>query len=62
MFYKVGIGFDYSFDQSCHINASAEYIGFEYGRSEMTGPNKTYYEPDSETNYLTVKAGFGYSF
>ncbi|WNB77275.1 MULTISPECIES: hypothetical protein [Methylomonas] len=62
VFYKVGMGFDYSFYQSCHINASAEYIGFEYGRSEMTGPNKTYYEPDSETNYLTVKAGFGYSF
>ncbi len=62
VFYKVGMGFDYAFYRSLHINASAEYIGFEYGRSEMTGPNRSYYEPDSETNYLTVKAGFGYSF
>jgi opacity protein-like surface antigen len=62
VFYKVGLGLDYAFYKSFHVNAGAEYVGFEYGRSAMTGPSSSYYEPDSETNYLTVKAGFGYAF
>jgi hypothetical protein len=62
VFYKVGLGFDYAFYQNFHVNAGAEYIGFDYGQSEMSGPSSAYYEPKSQTNYTTVRAGFGYAF
>lgn len=62
VFYKVGLGFDYAVYKNFHVNAAAEYVGFDYGRSIMTGPTASYYEPDSQTNYTTVKAGIGYAF
>jgi|GEM_PF-723102 len=62
VFYKVGLGFDYAVYKNFHVNAAAEYVGFDYGRSIMTGPSASYYEPDSQTNYTTVKAGIGYAF
>ncbi len=62
VFYKVGLGFDYALYKNFHVNAGAEYVGFDYGRSIMTGPQASYYEPDSQTNYTTVKAGIGYAF
>lgn len=62
VFYKVGLGFDYGVYKNFHVNASAEYVGFDYGRSVMTGPSASYYEPDSQTNYTIVKAGVGYAF
>ena len=60
--YKFGLSFDYAFYQNFHVNAGAEYSGFDYGKSSMTSTIPSSYEPFSQTNYTTVKAGFGYSF
>lgn len=57
--YKVGLSADYAIYKNFHVNAGAEYIGFDYGQSQMVGYS---YEPFSQTNYTTVKAGIGYAF
>lgn len=57
--YKVGLSADYAIYKNFHVNAGAEYVGFDYGQSSMVGYS---YEPYSETNYTTVRAGIGYAF
>jgi hypothetical protein len=60
--YKFGLSLDYAFYQNFHVNAGADYSGFDYGKSSMTSTFPNSYEPFSQTNYTTMKAGFGYSF
>lgn len=57
--YKVGLSADYAIYKNFHVNAGAEYVGFDYGKSQMVGDS---YEPFSQTNYTTVRAGIGYAF
>lgn len=57
--YKVGLSADYAIYKNFHVNAGAEYIEFDYGKSQMVGYS---YEPFSQTNYTTVRAGIGYAF
>jgi len=57
--YKVGVAADYALTQKLHGNVGIDYTSFEYGISAVYGG---YLEPDSKTNYTTVRVGLGYTF
>lgn len=57
--YKVEIGADYVLAQNLHGNIVVDYTSFSYGISAAYGG---YFEPDSKTNYTTVRVGLGYAF
>lgn len=57
--YRVGAGADYAFAQNLHGNVGVDYTSFSYGISAVYGG---YFEPDSKTNYTTVRIGLGYAF
>ncbi|MEJ2124215.1 MAG: hypothetical protein P8Y47_05220 [Alphaproteobacteria bacterium] len=56
--YKLGLEGDYAVTRNLHLKAGVEYVNFDYGKSDS---HNGYYEPDSETENLTVKAGIGYT-
>ena len=62
--YRVGAGADYAFAQNLHGNVGVDYTSFNYGISALYPLGGGYYgwEPDSKTNYTTVKIGLGYAF
>ena len=61
--YRVGISFDYALVQRLHVNLGADYSAFSYGISGLYPSGSSYaFEPDSKTNYLTVRLGLGLGF
>jgi hypothetical protein len=60
--YKIGIAADYAFVQNLHGNIGVDYMSFNYGISAVYPVNGGSLEPDSKTNYTTVKIGLGYAF
>ena len=57
--YKFGVAADYAFAQNLHGNIGVDYMSFKYGHSAVY---VGFFEPDSKTNYTTVKVGLGYAF
>lgn len=62
--YRVGAGVDYAFQQNLHGNVGVDYTSFSYGISAIysCGSTCAQWEPDSKTNYTTVKIGLGYAY
>lgn len=62
--YKVGVAADYAFMKHFHGNVGVDYMSFNYGISAAypVGGGFVAWEPDSKTNYTTVKIGLGYAF
>ena len=62
--YRVGAGADYAFAQNLHGNVGVDYMSFNYGISAVypVGGGFVAWEPDSKTNYTTVRIGLGYGF
>jgi len=62
--YRIGAGADYAFAQNLHGNIGFDYTSFSYGISAIysCGVNCFQWEPDSKTNYTTIKIGLGYAF
>jgi hypothetical protein len=60
--YKLGASADYAFTEAVHGNVGVNYTAFNYGQSALAGVNSQAYEPNSKTNYLTLKVGLGYAF
>ena len=60
--YKLGTSADYAFTKAVHGNIGISYTAFSYGQSASAGVNSQSYEPNSKTNYLTLKVGLGYAF
>jgi hypothetical protein len=58
--YKVGVSLDYVLGAKIHVNAGFDYSAFSYGIS-ATQPSGLL-EPDSRTNYTTVRIGLGFGF
>jgi hypothetical protein len=58
--YKVGVSLDYLLGAKIHVNAGVDYSAFVYGIS-ATQPSGLL-EPDSRTNYTTVRFGLGLGF
>jgi hypothetical protein len=59
--YMAGISADYAFTEHLHGNIGFDYMHFAYGQSAPS-PIDASLEPDSRTDYYTVRAGLGYSF
>lgn len=61
--YKVGASLDWAVAQRLHVTAGADYTTFNYGIS-ATYPSgsSVAWEPDSKTNYTTVRVGLGWGF
>lgn len=62
--YNVGVSADYAFMKNLHGNVGVDYMSFKYGNTGLypQAGGIFIYEPDSKTNYITVKLGFGYAF
>jgi len=65
--YKIGLAADYAFVQNWHGTIGVDYASFSYGISALypgvlNGKNVSFWEPDSKTNYTTVRIGLGYGF
>jgi hypothetical protein len=62
--YKGGLAADYAFAKHFHGNVGVEYTSFGYGMSAVypAGAGFVQWEPDSRTNYTTLKLGLGYAF
>jgi len=62
--YKFGVSADYAFTEHFHGNIAADYLSFRYGMSAAypVGGGFVAWEPDSKTNYTTIKFGLGYAF
>ncbi|HUW00112.1 MAG TPA: hypothetical protein VMV88_08125 [Gallionella sp.] len=65
--YKIGLAADYAFVQNWHGTIGVDYASFSYGISALypgvlNGKNVFFWEPDSKTNYTTVRIGLGYGF
>jgi hypothetical protein len=60
---KFGVAADYAFTRNIHANFGVDYTSFSYGVSDFYpyGAGAAG-EPDSKTNYTTVRIGAGYSF
>jgi hypothetical protein len=50
--------------QNLHGNIGIDYTSFSYGISSVypVGGGYVAWEPDSKTNYTTVKVGLGFAF
>jgi len=63
MLYKVGISLDYLIAPRLHGNVGADYTAFIYGISAVYPSGTTSaWEPDSRTNYATIRVGLGWGF
>lgn len=62
--YRAGAAADYAFTKNFHLNVGVDYTSFQYGISALYPLGGGYYawEPDSKTNYTTVRIGLGYGF
>lgn len=62
--YRAGAAADYAFTKYFHLNVGVDYMSFKYGISALYPLGGGYYtwEPDSKTNYTTVRVGLGYGF
>lgn len=62
--YKAGLSSDYAFTKNFHGNVGVDYTSFKYGISATHRISRTTvaWEPDSQTNYTTLKIGVGYAF
>jgi opacity protein-like surface antigen len=62
--YRIGAGADYAFAQNLHGTIGVDYTSFSYGISAVypVGGGYVAWEPDSKTNYTTVRIGLGYGF
>ena len=62
--YRIGVAADYGFAQNWHGNIGVDYTSFNYGISAVYPVGGGYFawEPDSKTNYTTVRVGLGYAF
>ncbi|MHB8848130.1 MAG: hypothetical protein ACYC43_06790 [Burkholderiales bacterium] len=61
--FKAGLAADYAFTQNLHGNVGVDYTSFKYGMSAFYPRGGGYvWEPDSTTNYTTLKIGLGYAF
>jgi len=61
--FKVGISFDYALIQRLHVNMGIDYSAFNYGISGLYPSGSAYaFEPDSKTNYITLRFGLGWGF
>lgn len=62
--YKAGLSTDYAFTKRFHGNVGVDYTSFKYGASatQRVSSRLVSWEPDSETNYTTLKIGVGYAF
>ncbi len=61
--YRIGAGADYAFAKDLHGNVGVDYTSFNYGSSAVYRVSGGYaWEPDSKTNYTTVRIGLGYGF
>ena len=61
--YKVGVSLDWALAQKMHVTAGIDYTAFNYGIS-ATYPSGDLvaWEPDSKTNYTTLRVGLGWGF
>jgi len=61
--YKIGASLDWAVAQRLHVTVGADYTAFNYGIS-ATFPSgaSVAWEPDSKTNYTTVRLGLGWGF
>jgi hypothetical protein len=60
---KCSFSADYEMINHLHGNLSVDFVSFSYGASGgYTVPAGGYFEPDSKTNYTTIKLGLGYAF
>jgi hypothetical protein len=62
--YKAGLSTDYAFTKHFHGNVGVDYTNFKYGISSThrTSSTTVAWEPDSKTEYTTLKVGVGYAF
>ena len=62
--YKAGLSADYAFMRHFRGNVGVDYTSFSYGMSDVysVGGAFVVWEPDSKTNYTTLKLGVGYAF
>ena len=61
--YKIGVSLDWAIVQRLHLTAGADYTAFKYGMSaSYPSGNSFALEPDSNTNYTTVRLGLGWGF
>jgi hypothetical protein len=58
--YRAGVSVDYTLAQRIHVNAAVDYTAFNYGVSAVQSGGL--FEPDSQTNYITLKFGLGWGF
>jgi hypothetical protein len=58
--YKIGVTLDYTIGQVIHVNAGVDYTSFNYGITAVQPGGL--FEPDSQTNYMTLKFGLGWGF
>lgn len=58
--YKIGLAADFALTQDIHVNAGIDYNQFKYGYGVLG--NTGYGEPNSSTQYTTLKVGMGYAF
>lgn len=58
--FLAGASADYAITKQWHANAGVDFSHFKYGQSAVGAGG--FFEPESRTNNVTVKAGFGYSF
>jgi hypothetical protein len=58
--YRAGVSVDYTLAQRIHVNAAVDYTAFNYGVSAVQAGGL--FEPDSQTNYITLKFGLGWGF
>jgi hypothetical protein len=61
--YKVGVSLDWALVPRLHVTAGADYTAFNYGISaNYPSGNLVAWEPDSKTNYTTLRLGLGWGF
>lgn len=61
---RIGVAADYALARNIHANIGVDYTSFSYGISNLypAGSNLFTWEPDSKTNYTTLRIGLGYAF
>ncbi|WP_433692141.1 hypothetical protein [Herbaspirillum seropedicae] len=62
--YKAALSIDYALTPALHASAGVDYYAFRYGRSAnvRTANGLAYYEPKSDSRYVSFAVGVGYRF
>lgn len=58
--YRIGAVADYAFSKKLHGNIGLDYTTFDYGASALQSGG--WYEPNSTTDYTTIRLGVDYAF